>query len=132
MVDEGAISAWIMLFFGIYAVAASIGEFRQPGFWRSMIDDFERTPSLRFLTGIFCIVMGAAVYLTNPWVPGDWLSMIVTVLGGWVVVEGVLFLAFGDKFIRLSAIMMGGGMRLWAAFGGFMGLAMVVYAVMRI
>lgn len=132
MAETATIPAWILLFFGIYALAASLGEFRQPGFWKSMIDDFEKVPALRFLTGIVCLVLGAAIYLTNPWVPGDWLSVVVTVIGGWVVVEGVMFLAFGDKFIKLSALMMGGGMRIWAIVGAVMGAAMVVFALTRL
>lgn len=132
MAETATIPAWILLFFGIYALAASLGEFRQPGFWKSMIDDFEKVPALRFLTGIVCLVLGAAIYLTNPWVPGDWLSVVVTVIGGWVVVEGVMFLAFGDKFVKLSALMMGGGMRIWAIVGAVMGAAMVVFALTRL
>lgn len=87
MAETQDIPAWILLFFGLYALAASLAEFRQPGFWKGMIDDFEKIPALRFLTGIVCIALGAAIYLTNPWIPGDWLSVVVTVIGGWVVVE---------------------------------------------
>lgn len=132
MAETATIPAWILLFFGIYALAASLGEFRQPGFWKGMIDDFEKVPALRFLTGIVCIVLGAAIYLTNPWVPGDWMSVVVTVFGGWIVVEGVMFLAFGDKFIKLSALMMGGGMRIWAIVGAAGGAAMIVAALLRL
>ena len=132
MAEAHNIPAWILLFFGIYALAASLGEFRQPGFWKSMIDDFEKVPALRFLTGIFCIVLGAAIYLANPWIPGDWMSVVVTIVGGWVVVEGVMFLAFGDKFIKLSAVMMGGGMRIWAIVGAVGGAAMIVAALLRL
>lgn len=132
MAEAHDVPAWILLFFGIYALAASLGEFRQPGFWKSMIDDFERVPALRFLTGIVCIVLGAAIYLTNPWIPRDWMSVVVTVIGGWVVVEGVMFLAFGDKFIKLSALMMGGGMRIWAIAGAAGGGAMIVAALLRL
>lgn len=132
MAQTATISAWILLFFGIYSLSASLAEFRQPGFWKSMIDDFEKVPALRFLTGIFCLTLGAAIYLANPWVPGDWMSVVVTVLGAWILVEGVLFLAFGDKFIRLSAMMMGGGMRIWAIIGGLLGIAMIAVSLMRL
>lgn len=43
-----------------------------------------------------------------------------------------MFLAFGDTFIKLSALMMGAGMRVWAILGAAMGAAMVVFALMRL
>ena len=132
MADQSNISEWILLFFGLYSLAAGIGEFRQPGFWMSLFDDFSNTPSLRFLTGIICLVMGAAIYLTNPWDPGDWMSVVVTVIGGWIVIEGLAFLAFGDRFIRFAAAMMGSGQRVWAIIASVLGVAMIALPLMRL
>lgn len=132
MAEAGTIPAWILLFTGLYSLAAGIGEFRQPGYWKSMIDDFARTPSLRFLTGLFCLALGAAIYLTNPWDPGDWMSVVVTVLGGWIAIEGLLFLAVGDRFIQFSAALLGGGTRIWAIIASLIGVAAIVAALMRL
>ncbi len=132
MAQADTISAWILFFFGLYSLSAGLGEFRQPGFWKSMIDDFADTPSLRFLTGIFCLVLGATVYLVNPWDPSDWMSIVVTVIGGWVVIEGVAFLVFGDRFVAMSAVMMGSANRIWAVLAVVAGLAMMAAALMRL
>ena len=132
MAETATIPAWILLFFGLYSLAASIGEFRQPGFWKRMIDDFEKVPAMRFVTGMLCLALGAAIYLVNPWNPADWMSVLVTILGAWIALEGLGFLAFGDKFIAVSAMLMGGGMRIWALVGALLGIVMIVLALMRL
>ena len=131
MAETNDISAWIILFGGLYSLAASIGEWRRPGFWGSMLEDFERQPGLRFLTGFFLLSLGAAVYLVNPWRPDDWLSILVTVLGGMMALEGALILAVGDRFLAFARWLIGRASRPWAAFSAFLGLAMIAIAATR-
>ena len=102
MADATDIPAWIALFLGLYSLAAAVGEFRAPGGWAAMLLDFERSPASRFLTGMFCIALGAAIYLVTPWRPGDWLSIAVSVIGGICAAEGMLILAAGDRFLLLA------------------------------
>ncbi len=132
MAQTGTISAWILLFFGLYSLGAGIGELRQPGLWKSMVEELIESAGLRFLTGILCLVMGAAVYLTNPWFPDDWLSVAVTMLGAAMVVEGIGFLAAGDHFMKLSLGLMGGANRIWATLSCLLGIAMIVAAMARL
>ncbi len=131
MVDEGNISGWIALFMGIYAISAGIGEVRQLGFWAKMVRDFARNRALQFLTGFVCLAVGAAIYLVNPWNPDDWLSILITVLGGWIVIEGAIILAFGDKFLTFAAGLMQGG-RLWAFFSILIGIGLTVVGLIRV
>jgi hypothetical protein len=64
------ISAWIALFLGLYALAAGIGELRSPNSWSTMLKEFERSPALRFVTGLVAaLALGATIYLANPWRP---------------------------------------------------------------
>lgn len=132
MADAASIPAWILLFMGLYALAAGIGEFRQPGIWKRMVGDFDTSPALRFLTGIFCLVLGATIYLVNPWDPGDWMAVLVTVLGGWIAIEGVLFLAVGDRFIAFSSALMSSGGRIWAMLSIVLGLAGIAAGLIRL
>ncbi len=131
MAETIDIPAWIILFVGLYSLAASIGEWRTPGLWASMLEDFERQPGLRFMTGFFLLSLGAAVYMVNPWRPDDWLSVLVTVLGGIMTLEGAVFLAIGDRFLAFSRWLIGRASRPWAAFSAILGVALIVIAAIR-
>ena len=61
MAQTADIPAWIAFFLGLYSLAAAVGEFRAPGTWRVMLKDMERSAGLRYLTGMFCLVLGAAI-----------------------------------------------------------------------
>ena len=132
MADPIDLPAWIALFMGLYSLAAAIGEWRQPGFWSAMLADFERTPALRFLTGFVVLFFGGAIYMASPWRPGDWLSVLVTVLGGGMALEGALILAMGDRFLGFARALMGRASRSWAAIAALMGIALIATALIRL
>lgn len=132
MAENIDIAAWIILFTGLYSLAASIGEWRTPGLWRSMLGDFERQAGLRFISGFFVLSLGAAIYLVNPWRPDDWLSILVTVLGGVMALEGAVILAVGDRFLTFARLLIGRATRFWAAFSAILGLAMIFIAAARL
>lgn len=132
MADGIDIPAWIALFVGLYSASAAIGELRHPGGWVGMVAHFERDLGLRFLTGIVCLGLGAAIYLVSPWRPGDWLAVLVTVIGGGMVVEGALILAFGDNFLAFARRLMGAANRLWAGLSLLLGAALIVVALLRL
>ena len=132
MADGIDIPAWIALFIGLYSASAAIGELRHPGGWLGMVAHFERDLGLRFLTGIVCLGLGAAIYLVSPWRPGDWLAVLVTVIGGGMVVEGALILAFGDNFLAFARRLMGAANRLWAGLSLLLGAALIVVALLRL
>ena len=126
------VPAWILLFVGLYSLAAAVGELRQPGFWAKMLTDFERSPGLRFVTGFFLMSLGAAVYLVNPWRPDDWLAVVVSVLGGVMAAEGALILAMGDRFLGFARVLIGRASKAWAGFSAVLGFALIALALSRI
>jgi vacuolar-type H+-ATPase subunit I/STV1 len=132
MAQGADISAWIALFLGLYALAASAGELRSPNTWWTMLKDFERSPALRFVTGIVTLALGTAIYLANPWRPGDWLAIAVSVVGGVAVAEGMLILAAGERFLHFARALIGRAGRAWGAFGALFGIAAVVVALLRL
>ncbi|TIX49740.1 hypothetical protein [Alteraurantiacibacter aquimixticola] len=132
MAETDQISAWIALFLGLYAVGAAIGELRSPGSWAAMLEDFEEHEGLRFLTGIVVLALGAAIYLVNPWNPADWLSVLVTVMGGGMALEGVVILGFGRPFLHFAASMLGAVNRVWALIAGVLGVVLVCIALLRL
>ena len=132
MGNAANITAWITFFFGLYAVGAGIGEFRRPGFWMKMLREVRASSALQFLTGFLVLSVGAAIYLVNPFNPADWLSILVTVIGAWMFVEGFLILAFGDWFLDFAGKMIGGGLRIWAVFSMVIGIAAIFVALVRL
>tara|TARA_R110000824_G_scaffold93264_3_gene225669 strand:- start:464 stop:871 length:408 start_codon:yes stop_codon:yes gene_type:complete len=132
MGNAGNITGWITFFIGLYAVAAGIGEFRRPGFWAKMVQEFRESNALQFLTGMVTLAVGASIYLVNPWDPGDLLSILITVLGAWIFIEGALILAVGDWFLKFASELMGGANRLWAGLSIAIGLAAVFAALVRL
>lgn len=132
MADGIDIPAWIALFLGLYAASAAIGELRVPGGWAGMIAHFESDTGLRFLTGIVCLGLGAAIYLVSPWRSDDWLAIVVTVIGGGMVVEGALILAFGDSFLGFARRLMGAANKFWAWASLLIGAFFIASALFRL
>jgi hypothetical protein len=132
MANAITITGWITLFFGLYAIAAGVGEWRRPGFWERMLWEMQRSHALQFMVGFFCLILGAAVYLVNPWRPADWLAILISVLGGWIAVEGLALLAFGERFLGIAGGLMRGNNRIWAALSVLIGLAMAVIGYLRV
>src|SRR5688572_32956538 len=99
MAVTSQLPAWIALFLGLYWLAAGVGELRGPNGWWMMLKEFERSPALRFVTGFVTLAFGAAIYLVNPWRPGDWLAIAVSVIGGIHVAQGLLILASDRKSV---------------------------------
>lgn len=132
MAQGADISAWIAFFVGLYALAAATGELRSPNTWWAMLKDFERSPALRFVTGLTTLALGATIYLVNPWRPDDWLAIAVSVAGGVAVAEGLLILAAGERFLHFGRALLGRGGRAWAGFAALFGIGAVLVGMMRL
>ena len=132
MAQGADISAWIAFFVGLYALAAAAGELRSPNTWWTMLKDFERSPAVRFVTGLVTLALGATIYLVNPWRTEDWLSIAVSVVGGIAVAEGLLILAAGERFLHFGRALLSRGGRGWAGFAALLGIAAMLVAMMRL
>jgi uncharacterized protein YjeT (DUF2065 family) len=95
--DPTALSAMLL---GLTALFAGIGALRKPGAWRILLDEVERSPALQFLCGMMELVIGTAVYLTNPWVPADLMACVMKALGGVMMVEALTILGFVDIYTQ--------------------------------
>lgn len=93
-------TAWSALLLGLTALFAGIGALRKPGAWRIMLDEVERSPALQFLCGLMELVIGAVVYLANPWVPADLAACAMKALGGLMMVEALAILGFVDIYTQ--------------------------------
>lgn len=132
MAQTSQISAWIALFLGLYLLAAAVGELRSANGWWMMLKEFERSPALRFLTGVIALVLGATIYLVNPWRPDDWLSIVVSVLGGLAIAEGLLIMAAGERFVHLARALLGRAGGVWAGLTALSGAALTLIGMIRL
>ncbi|QJB68696.1 hypothetical protein [Parasphingorhabdus halotolerans] len=132
MGNAANITGWITFFIGLYSVAAGIGEFRRPGFWASMVREVRASSAIRFLVGMVTIAIGAAIYLTNPYNPKDILSILITVMGAFIFLEGAVILAFGDWFLGVAGKMMNAGNKIWAGLSIVIGVAAIFVALVRL
>lgn len=131
MADPVDIPAWIALFMGLYALGAAIGELRSPGSWAAMLEEFEQREGLRFLAGLVVLSLGAAIYLVNPYNPADWLSLLVTVLGAAMVLEGFVIFAFGRAFLHYASGIFGTINIVWALLSAGIGIVLICVALLR-
>ncbi|QZH73992.1 MAG: hypothetical protein JY451_09475 [Erythrobacter sp.] len=131
MAQADSITSWIALFTGLYALGAAIGELRSPGSWAAMLDGFENNEALRFLTGIVVLSLGAVIYLVNPWQPQDWLSVLITVMGAGMAVEGLVILGFGKPFLHFASRLFGKVDTVWALLSLALGIVLVCVALLR-
>ena len=132
MGNAANITGWITFFIGLYSVAAGVGEFRRPGFWASMVGDLRASNAIQFLTGMVTIVIGATIYLVNPYNPADVHSILITVIGAFIFLEGAAILAFGDLFLKFSAKLMSQGNRIWAGCSIAIGVIAMFVALVRL
>ncbi len=132
MAETSTISAWIALFLGLYWLAAGAGELRSPNGWWMMLKEFERSPALRFVTGVVTLAIGATIYLVTPWRPDDWLSVAVSVIGGIHVAQGLLILASGERVLHAARALIGRSGRIWGGLAALAGAALTIIALTRL
>ncbi|MFC4291412.1 hypothetical protein ACFOWX_03180 [Sphingorhabdus arenilitoris] len=125
------ITAWILILIGLYSVAAAIGELRRRGTWARIFWELERSRTLQFLIGIMCMVIGATIMLVNPYNGLDLQSILVTILGGLILLEGAAFLAFPDWMIHLSRQVMNSRSAIWGWIALCIGMALMVVGYVR-
>ena len=132
MTQAENIPAWIALFLGLYSLAAGVGELRNPGMWQKMTEDFASNGAVVFLTGIMCIGFGGAIYLASPWQQGDWLSILISLVGGFMIAEGAVLIAMGDRLIGVWKRFLGEKTGIWAGLSALIGAGLIFAALSRL
>ena len=131
MQDMGDPTAWSSLLLGLAALAAGSGALRKPGVWQTMIGEVEGSPALTFLSGMLELVVGAAVYLANPWAPADLLTCLLKSLGGLMMVEALAILFACDLYSQMWLRSLGNFHRGWAGTTTALGLALTLIGMAR-
>lgn len=123
--------AWSSLLLGLAAMAAGVGALRKPGIWRIMLEEIERSPTQQFVCGMLELVVGAMVYLANPFAPADVLACVMKAIGGLMMIEALAIIAFCDIYTQLWIRSLTHMHRGWALFTTLLGLALNVAGAMR-
>ena len=88
----------LYLFFGIYFVSMSITTLIQPNAIKSLYNAINSDDGLKKLSGLFTIILGAAlVSIHNKWELDK--SLIITLLAWLTLIKGMLLLSF-DRFSK--------------------------------
>ena len=121
------VTGWLLTVFGLYALAAAIGEHLQPGQWRKMINELNDSAALSFLAGLLVLSMGTAISLAHPFdVEAGWRAMLVNVMGYGMVLEGLSFLAFPRSISTLACKLMTAANPMWVVASGLLGIVFLL------
>lgn len=126
MPDLTLAPAWSALFLGLFALFAGLGELRRPGHWQKLIAEITASPALQMVTGLVELFTGAVIYLANPWASPDWLSGVMSVIGGLMCVEALAIVAFSDVYLAFWVRRFGPLSRLWCLLSMAIGAALIV------
>ena len=129
MPDLALAPAWTALFLGLFALFAGIGELRQGGHWQKLLEEMSASPALQLITALLELFLGAAIYIVNPWASADWLSSAMSVLGGLMIIEALVVLAFSDVYMAFWLRRFGPLSKLWAWLSIAFGLALTAAGI---
>ena len=96
----------LLVLIGVYELAAGIAGLTGKLDWLALLDEFERSPALTFVTGFVAFAVGAAINLGHHhWT--DPLAVIVSAIGWIALVEGVMLMVCPKPLLRLSRGLVG-------------------------
>jgi hypothetical protein len=91
----------LLVLIGVYELAAGIAGLTGTLDWSALIDEFERSPGLTFVTGFLAFAIGAAINLAHHHFT-DVPAIIVSAIGWIALVEGVALMACPKPLLRFS------------------------------
>lgn len=124
------VTGWLLTVFGLYAIAASLGEHLRPGQWRKMINELNDSAALSFLAGLLVLAMGTAISLAHPFdASAGWRATLVNVVGYGMVLEGLSFLAFPRSISTIACKLMTAANPMWVVASGILGILFLLAGV---
>ena len=114
----------LLVLIGVYELAAGIAGLTGRVDWLKMLDEFERSPALTFVTGFATFAIGAAINLGHHhWT--DPLAIIVSAIGWIALIEGVVIMVCPKPLLRFSRRLVA-NQRLISIFAAGIGLVFIV------
>jgi len=124
-------TGWSALLLGLYTLLAGVGALRNPSTWRSLIEEVNRSPALQLLCGLLELLVGALVYLANPWAPVDLLARVMKAISGIMMLEALVLVGFCDIYSQFWLKNLTHMHRGWAIFAIVLGLLIAVPSMLR-
>lgn len=124
-------TAWSSTLLGLYILFAGVGALRNPRTWRTMIEEVNQSPALQLVAGLLELLVGAAVYLANPWTPSDLLACVLKTVGGLMMIEALAVVGFCDIYANFWLRNLTHMHRGWALFTILFGLVLSVLGMLR-
>jgi len=114
----------LLVLIGVYELAAGVAGLAGRINWAAMLDEFERSPALSFITGFAVYILGGVLVLVhNIWT--DVLAGIVSAVGWIAAIEGVLIMTVPGPLLAFSRRLVGNS-RLISAFAAVFGLILIL------
>ena len=86
---------------GLYELSAGLAGLTGRINWAAMLDEFERSPTLMFITGFLAFAIGGTLILVHClWT--DLLAVIVSLIGWIALAEGLLLMIMPGPLLALS------------------------------
>ena len=114
----------LLVLIGGYELAAGIAGFTGRIEWRAMMEEFERSPSLAFVTGFVVFVVGGVMIMNHHhWT--DLLAIIVSAIAWIALVEGLLIMiAARPLLIFFRPVVV--NQRMISLFAATFGIALII------
>ena len=101
MTTATMITLQIAVLIGLYEIAAGLAGLSGRISWSAMLDEFERSPALTFITGFLVFALGGTlVIIHNLWT--DALAVIVSLIAWIALAEGLLIMIAPGPLLALS------------------------------
>ena len=94
------LTLYLLVLIGAYEFTAGLAGFTGRMDWNAMIEEFERSPALTFVTGFIAFAIGGAIVIGHHhWT--DVLAIIVSAIGVIAIVEGLLIMVSPKPLLLL-------------------------------
>lgn len=106
MITATPLTLNLLVVMGLYELVAGLAGLTGQINWRAILDEFDRSPTLTFMTGLMVYVIGAVVMLVHRiWT--DPLAIIVSAIGLVAAVEGLLIMLVPGPLFAFSRRVVG-------------------------
>jgi hypothetical protein len=114
----------LLVLIGVYELAAGVAGLAGRINWAAMLDEFERSSALTFITGFAVYILGGVLVLVhNIWT--DVLAGIVSAVGWIAAIEGVLIMTVPGPLLAFSRRLVGNS-RLISALAAAFGIILIL------
>ena len=118
----------LLVLIGLYELAAGIAGLTGRLDWSEMFEEFERSPSLSFVTGFMVFVIGGVMIMSHHhWT--DPLAIVVSLVAWIALIEGLLIMIVAQPLLIFFRPVLG-SQRAISAFAALFGIVLIVLGLM--